>query len=242
MNYFIGTPVFANTTYPDDSDTTSLAMVVLKDVTKAEKEDASRAILAHLNPDGLPYVSWLVYARACLRFVVLLTIPKCWLDKERPRVCHCICANIFRFFYLNGLAGRLPGVYEYLCRLLRTGAFRFGTRYYTTPDWLFYYLSDVCSKCPLDSGLDELRQLLAWRVKERMGANTKDLLACVLRLLASQALHLDNPRDLQAVTDAQLADGGWPAVWVWQYGKEKVKLSSRGVVTAMAVRALENAS
>lgn len=58
MNYFIGTPVFANTTYPNDSDTTSLAMVVLKDVTQAEKEDASRAILDHLNPDGLPYVSW----------------------------------------------------------------------------------------------------------------------------------------------------------------------------------------
>lgn len=75
-----------------------------------------------------------------------------------------------------------------------------------------------------------------------MGTNTNDVLACVLRLLASQALGLHNSGDLQAVIDAQLEDGGWPAVWLWQYGKEKVKLSSRGVVTAMAVRALENAS
>lgn len=57
MNYFIGEPTFAETTYPNDSDTTSLAMVVLDDVTPAEKDIVMQTILQHLNPDGMPYVS-----------------------------------------------------------------------------------------------------------------------------------------------------------------------------------------
>ncbi|KAM3451174.1 hypothetical protein MY3296_005546 [Beauveria thailandica] len=37
MNYFIGGSEFFNTVYPNDADTTSLAMVVLDDVTVEEK-------------------------------------------------------------------------------------------------------------------------------------------------------------------------------------------------------------
>lgn len=55
-NYFIGESRFCDTIYADDSDTTSLAMVVLDDIPKEEKEYAMNAILANLSPDGLPYV------------------------------------------------------------------------------------------------------------------------------------------------------------------------------------------
>ncbi|KAK5988302.1 Sesquiterpene cyclase astC [Cladobotryum mycophilum] len=218
-NYFIGDPIFANTVYPVDSDTTSLAMIVLDDIPMHEKEKAMDIMLQNLNPDGLPY---------------------CWLDKYRPRFCHCICANVWRFFYLNGQAHRLPNVYDFLCRLLRTNAHLFGTRYYTTPEWFFYYLSDVCSKCPDDAGLDEMRGLLAMRIQERMGRGG-DLLGTALRVLAAQRLGVANPKDMETLLAAQQADGGWERVWVWRYGKEKVKLGSRGVITAMAVKAIRNA-
>lgn len=56
-NYFIGEPVFFDTVYPNDADTTSLAMLVLGDVSAEEEAFAVREILSHLNPDGLPYVS-----------------------------------------------------------------------------------------------------------------------------------------------------------------------------------------
>lgn len=56
-NYFIGEPIFAGTTYPNDSDTTSLALVILDEVSSKDKTLAMEAILSHLNPDGLPYVS-----------------------------------------------------------------------------------------------------------------------------------------------------------------------------------------
>lgn len=56
-NYFQGTPTFAGTTYPDDSDTTSLAMTILEGIPMADKVQARHKILSNLSPDGLPYVS-----------------------------------------------------------------------------------------------------------------------------------------------------------------------------------------
>ncbi|PHH78442.1 hypothetical protein CDD80_6849 [Ophiocordyceps camponoti-rufipedis] len=53
-NYFIGPPVFAGAVYPDDSDTTSLAMSILDDVSSEDKKLAMESILSHLSPDGLP--------------------------------------------------------------------------------------------------------------------------------------------------------------------------------------------
>jgi len=57
-NYFQGKPTFAGTTYPDDSDTTSLAMTILEGIPVADKVQARDKILSNLSPDGLPYVSY----------------------------------------------------------------------------------------------------------------------------------------------------------------------------------------
>ncbi|KAM0192266.1 hypothetical protein ACHAPI_008440 [Fusarium lateritium] len=100
-NYFQGRPTFSGPRYPDDSDTTSLAMVVLDDIPMSDKLRARDEILLHLSRDGLPL---------------------CWLSKTRPRFCHCVCANVFRFFVINEWHDELPGVYDFLCRLLETGA------------------------------------------------------------------------------------------------------------------------
>lgn len=47
-----------NAAYPNDSDTTSLAMVVLEDTPMSLKLQARDEILSHLSPDGLPFVSF----------------------------------------------------------------------------------------------------------------------------------------------------------------------------------------
>lgn len=49
--------MFFDTVYPNDADTTSLAMHVLGDVSVEEETFAVKEITSHLNPDGLPYVS-----------------------------------------------------------------------------------------------------------------------------------------------------------------------------------------
>ncbi|OAQ99637.1 hypothetical protein LLEC1_07749 [Akanthomyces lecanii] len=218
-NYFIGEPRLYGTTYANDSDTTCLALTILDDVPEEEKAYAMNAILANLSPDGLPYT---------------------WFDDKRPRLCHCICANVYRFFHLQGQAGQLPGVYEHLCRILRTGAFALGSRYYANPDWFLYTLSDLCGRRPLDTALQEMRELLGARIQDRMGGDD-DVLGAALRLLSAQSLAVKNQRDLTTVRDAQQLDGGWEMVWLWQTARGAIKMGSRGVITAMAVRGIQNA-
>ncbi|KAI8653792.1 hypothetical protein NCS56_01334300 [Fusarium sp. Ph1] len=218
-NYFIGEPVFFDTVYPNDADTTSLAMHVLGDVPAEEESCAVKEILSHLNPDGLPY---------------------CWLQTSRPRFCHVICANVFRYFYLSGQIDKLPNVYKYLCRLLNTEAYLLGTRYYENPDWFLFLLSDVCGKRSNDEELSEMRRLLTSQIQDRIGCD-RNIFGAALRSLAAQALGIVNKKDIKTLLETQLIDGGWEKQWLWKYGKEAVKLGSRGVVTAMAVRAIKKA-
>ncbi|KAF4580834.1 hypothetical protein GQ602_006971 [Ophiocordyceps camponoti-floridani] len=218
-NYFIGTPVFAGTAYPDDSDTTSLAMSILDDVSSEDKKLAMESILSHLSPDGLPYR---------------------WLDGNRPRVCHNICASVFRFFCANGRRQDLPAVYDYLCDMLSSKAYLLGSRYYESPDWFLYNLADLFSRCPADQDLEELRDLVKRRVSERAGCDQKVWDAC-LRLMSAQLLGLESRRDLECVLDAQQLDGGWEQCTIWRCGKEPIGMRSRGVVTAMAVNGIRMA-
>lgn len=66
---------------------------------------------------------------------------------------------------------------EFLCRVLRTRAYEFETRYYYSSDWLFYYLGDLCGRCS-DSELAELQHLLRMRLRERIGRDTEVLSVC----------------------------------------------------------------
>lgn len=165
---------------------------------------------------------------------------QCWLQTSRPRFCHGICANVFRYFYLSGQIDKLPSVYQYLCRLLNTEAYLLGTRYYENPDWVLFLLSDVCGKRPNDDALSEMRCLLTSHVQDRIGCD-KNIFGAALRSLAAQALGIVNKKDVKTLLETQLMDGGWEKQWLWKYGKEAVKLGSRGVVTAMAVRTIKKA-
>ncbi|RMJ13316.1 hypothetical protein CDV36_006998 [Fusarium kuroshium] len=218
-NYFIGEPVFYDTVYPNDSGTTSLAMLVLEGISHGEEAFAVQEILSHLNPDGLPY---------------------CWLQTRRPRFCHGICANVFRCFFLSNRIDKLPKVYHYLCRVLRSEAYLLGTRYFDSPDWFLFLLSDVCGKRPNDEALSEMRSLLILQIQDRMGCD-QNLFSAALRSLAAQALRIENKKDVETLLETQQIDGGWERQWLWKYGKEAVNIGSRGVVTAMAVRAIKQA-
>ncbi|KAH7174881.1 HAD-like domain-containing protein [Fusarium flagelliforme] len=205
--------------YPNDSDTTSLAMAVLEDTPMSLKLQARDEILSHLSPDGLPL---------------------CWLNKTRPRFCQVICANVFRFFVIKGWSEKLPRVYDFLCRMLETRAYLHGSRYYKNPDWFLYNLSDLCARRSRDSQHQRMRDLLVECVRERMGCND-DTLGAALRALGAQSLGLQSERDLRVLLEQQQLDGGWEMAWLWGYGTKDIKIGSRGVVTAMAMNAIQRA-
>lgn len=124
--------------------------------------------------------------------------------------------------------------------LLQTKAYKFGTRHYQSPDWLFYTLTDLCAKRPSDPALQEMRDLLDLRIRDRLGCD-KDIFNAAMRLLRAQALGIVNARDLDTILEAQLVDGGWERVWLWRYGSEALKIGSRAVVAAMAIEGIQTA-
>ncbi|KAF4499439.1 hypothetical protein FAGAP_4370 [Fusarium agapanthi] len=235
-NYFHGSPTYDGTTYPDDPDTTSLALTMLEDISMEQKLKARDVILSYVNDDGLPQVS----ANTVNFFFSILMIYKAWFNKNLPRFCHCICANVFRFFAINDWTDKLPGVYEYLCRVLETRAFLHGSRYYKIPDWFTYILSDLCARRPSDEKLQRMRDLLVECVEERMGCDD-NILGAAMRALSAQSLGLKNDRHLRILLESQQLDGGWELVWLWSCATKPLKIGSRGVVTAMAMDAIQRA-
>ncbi|KIM94467.1 hypothetical protein OIDMADRAFT_45810 [Oidiodendron maius Zn] len=101
-----GPPQLTTESYPDDLDTTTLALLQL-DVSVDLKHKAMDGMLQFLNPDGLFY---------------------CYFDSSRPRVDPFISANALRLFYANGRGFQLVAALHFMKDMLRTGAFEHGTR------------------------------------------------------------------------------------------------------------------
>ncbi|KAF0319339.1 hypothetical protein GQ607_013444 [Colletotrichum asianum] len=209
-----GAPVLTTDTYPDDLDTTSLALLTL-DATDRIKENAMDDMLKFMNPDGLAY---------------------CYFDPSRPRIDPFISANVLRLFYANKRGWQLQHTRRFMEDMLRTGAFEHGTRYYHLPDFFLYYLSDLCAKHSRDDELDTLRDLIVWRLQERIGA-THDAPSAALRVIAARNMQLSNNMDRKVLLDLQHSDGRWTG-YVYRYGSTGILFSSEGLVTALAVAAL----
>lgn len=170
------------------------------------------------------------------------SLTQCWFNKSRPRLCHGIIANAFRFFCLQGQGHKLADTYLFLCRLLRTKTYELGSRYYENVDYMAYILSNLCSRRPFDPSLSEMRELLRIEIKDRAGCD-EDVLGAALRTLSAQAMGVRHAeRDIRVLLGSQQLDGGWERVWLFKYGKEDIKVGSRGVITAMAVKALKTAA
>ncbi|GFG09990.1 ankyrin [Aspergillus lentulus] len=80
-------------------------------------------MLYYLNPDGLVYL---------------------YFDSTRPYIDPFISANMLGLFYRNGRGSNLIATCRFMEDMLRTRAYEHGSRYYHLPDFLPYYLSDIC--------------------------------------------------------------------------------------------------
>jgi hypothetical protein len=68
-----------------------------------------------------------------------------------------------------------------------------------------------------------------------------NILGAAMRALSAQSLEFQSERDLKILLESQQLDGGWELVWLWGYGAESLQIGSRGVVTAMAMNAIQRA-
>lgn len=217
---------------PNDFDTTSLALTVLNDY---QSPDVVGKILDYIltfkSPDGL-----------------ILTYE----DRARPRVDPICNAHIFTLFHLYGRSEEIPEVWNYLLDCLYHRAFISGSYYYEPPEYLLFSLSRLIKFCKsLNIALPSTRHpgapdgnflpLFADRCRERINYGPADALSLAMRLIACKTARIPDAEvenDIKTLKMMQETDGGWP--WCLMYKLPVVGggIGNRGVVTAMAVQAL----
>ncbi|KAJ5928243.1 HAD-like protein [Penicillium verhagenii] len=218
-NYFIGTPVLTQTVFPDDLDTTSLALMVLIQPDHIVHGVLDR-MLEYVNEDG-----------------IILT----FFTSFKNRVDPVVCVNVLGLFYRYGRGHQLSRTLEWLKDVLIRRAYMHGTAFYPTPEhFLFFFSRFLGFIKESDSTLhDELAILYIPRLKERLGTPC-DSVGLSMRLIACNQFGIADQIGLETLKATQCEDGGWDMGLLYQYASKKLKIGNRGVSTALAVSAIES--
>ncbi|OJI95797.1 hypothetical protein ASPVEDRAFT_66786 [Aspergillus versicolor CBS 583.65] len=215
-NFFIGPPQLTTESFPNDLDTTSIALSVLP-VDKEVVWSVMDEMLTFTNADG-----------------IFMT----YFDRSRPRVDPVVCTNVLNLFCMHGRESEVAATFDWVLDVLRNSAYLSGSRYYSSPDCFLYFLSRL--SCVVRDGTRrrELKSLLKQQVSQRIGADG-DSVSLATRLLASNILGITNGRDRSRLLALQETDGGWPAGWVYKFGSSGVQIGNRGLSTALALKSIE---
>ncbi|KAJ5092857.1 HAD-like protein [Penicillium angulare] len=215
-NFFSGKPKYTSKVYPDDMDTTALALLVF-DYEERLAHSILDEMLNYVNEDGLVQV---------------------YTDKSRPRVDAIIALNVLTAFHKYGRGYELPRTMDWIQNILVNRAYIHGTRYYQSPEWFLYYASRLLAYSKDPSVKDRIEVPLRTRLIERIGVNG-DAYCLGMRLLACNSLGIENNRDKEQLASMQQADGGWKPSAMYLFPTDNKEVGNRGTTTAFAVRALQ---
>ena len=237
-NFFQDKPILTTIEFPNDYDTTSLALTILNGYHPPSViNQILNASLANQSPDHLP----LVYD-----------------DPTRPRFDPVVCVHIYTLFHLSRRGHELRPTWEYICNFLDFRAYEQGTYYYAPPEYFLYALARLISyarkrKTPLPTlpkhlashtkhKTTTLLDLLKIRCHERINTAPSNAMSLALRMVACRVTGIP-PADLEADANRlkalQEPDGSWPWCEIYRAPGAKAAIGSRGVVTSFAVKALE---
>lgn len=127
---------------------------------------------------------------------------------------------------------------DWIHNILLHRAYIHGTRYYQSPEWFLYYATRLLDYSRDPSVKVGFEELLKTRVCERKGV-TGDAFCLGMRLLACNALGIENDVDKEQLASMQQEDGGWKASAMYLFPTEKREIGNRGTTTAFAVKALQ---
>ncbi|KAL5366591.1 HAD-like domain-containing protein [Aspergillus floccosus] len=215
-NFFIGAPNLTTDTFPDDLDTTSLALSIVPPAPEVASSVMDE-IVSRLNKDGI--------------------VPT-YFDDTRPRVDPIVCINVVTLFAKHHREDQLSTTITWIRDVLYHRAYLAGTRYYASPESFLFFFTRLISNLRPGSLKEDLSGLLAERLRERNGTPA-DSLALSMRILACQALGIESPTDVTRLSAMQCTDGGWPPCVIYKYGSGGLGITNRGVSTAFAVKAIE---
>ncbi|KAI0373913.1 HAD-like protein [Pilatotrama ljubarskyi] len=214
-NFFRGKPLFS-ATFPDDVDTTSVALTVLRP-ERVVVDSVLDEMLQYVDADG---------------------IMQTYFDHARPRMDPFVCVNVLSVFYEYGRGQDLPKTLDWVYEVLLHRAYIGGSRYYMSPDCFLFFMSRLLQRIDDQAVYNRFRPLFVERVQERIGS-AGDSMDLAFRILAASTVGIQSPRDLEKLLEAQCEDGGWDLCWFYQYGSTGVKAGNRGLTTALAIKAIE---
>ncbi|TFK92720.1 HAD-like protein [Polyporus arcularius HHB13444] len=216
-NFFRGKPLFSET-FPDDVDTTSVALTVLR---------PDRALVSSILDEMLNYVD-------------ADGIMQTYFDHSRPRMDPFVCVNVLSLFFEHGRGHQLPHTLDWVYEVLVHRAYEGGSRYYLSADCFLFFMSRLLQRVHDPAVQARLRPVFIERMQERVGAGG-DSMDLAFRILAASTVGIQCPRDLERLTGAQCEDGGWDLCWFYQFGSTGLRAGNRGLTTALAIRAIETA-
>lgn len=234
-NFFQGQPILTTTDFPNDYDTTSLALTILDGYHPPNViNQILDSSLANQSPDHLP----LVYD-----------------DPSRPRFDPVACVHIYTLFHLNNRSNELAPTWNYLCDFLDFKAYEQGTYYYAPPEYFLYALARLVAYSqergiplptmtkPANSSrmTAPFLDLFKARCRSRVKTGPSDAMSLALRLIACRVAGIpaaDLESDAQNLRSLQEVDGGWPWCEIYRAPSAEAAIGSRGVVTSFAVKAL----
>ncbi|KAL9115764.1 MAG: hypothetical protein Q9227_000132 [Pyrenula ochraceoflavens] len=201
--------------FPDDLDTTSLALTVLPPESDEEVASMLDRVADHF-----------------------LSVWQTYFDHGKPRIDEVVSANILACLCHFNRGHHFQRTIEMIHKTLLQRTYLKGTRYYPSPDCCLGFFARLLQIGRYEDSLqDKLGALLKVRLQERVGEDGKafDL---AMRVMACAWLGIDCDVDRYALLRLQHGDGGWAGGWMYRFGSSGIRIGNKGVTTAMAVKAL----
>jgi hypothetical protein len=216
-NYFIGPPVGTTSTFPEDVDDTAYALLSFSPPAASANPILDRVLANRHGRDGLIQV---------------------YFDEKRPRVCPTILVNVVRVFYHYNRGADIQNELCHVRNILLNRAYVNGAAQYLLAESFLFFLARLVEANPNATEIQCLRGPLAARLRERVGRRD-DSFAVAARVLACQSIGVWASSDMAHLKEMQELDGGWEMGWVCRYGRNQKRIGNRGVITAFAIKALE---
>lgn len=219
-NYFVGDPIGTTETFPDDSDDTAYALLAFSPPAHSANVILDRFLANRHSRDGL---------------------VQTYFCEKRPRVCPVVMANVIRAFYHYGRGADVQAELQYVRSMLVNRGYVDGSLEYYSAEPFLYFVSCLIEANPGAPEVQALRVPLVAALRERVGRR-EDSFATAARVLACQVMGVWADSDVGYLKELQDVDGGWETGWVCRYGRSRKRIGNRGVVTAFAIKALEETS
>lgn len=216
-NYFIGPPVGTTSTFPDDVDDTAYALISFAPPAESANLILDQFLANRHSRDGL---------------------IQTYFDEKRPRVCPFVLVNVLRVFYRYSRGEEVQNEFKHVRNILDNCGYENGAAQYLLAEPFLYFMACLVKENPEKKEIQELRKALIAGLRKRVG-RPDDSFAVAARVLACQSMDVEVRSDISYLKELQDTDGGWETGWVCRYGRTKRRIGNRGVVTAFAIKALE---